>query len=200
MRLPERASVTGSIAAIKQLDNAEYEVLRRDTFALTIQEFNGHLATVWVSKNQVSEYELDAILFIGNIVSVELAKNVADETYYLDADGEKIPHEETFDSFVGMIGTTPVLMNMLGVPQFIIEDVVKQRGEREASKPKKEGKFHALRGVIADDAKEDHINSLLEKRAGTKNVVIISTIDAKLKSLGYVEPKAPTKEVKETVK
>lgn len=184
LRLPISIPVVGSIASIKELMGAEYEVLKRDTYAVTVQGFDGSSHTVWVSKDQVTEYQLDSIMFVGNIVTVQVNQNVEGETYY-ELDGDKVPHDATFESFVGMSHLMPVNMVLAGIPEFLIKDITAQREEAATSAKRATPKFHAAHGVLGDDAKAAHIDGLLEKRKATTNPVIKANIDARLKELGY---------------
>jgi len=184
LSLPLVATIIGSIAAIKELEANSYEVLRRDTYAVTVQSLTGELTPVWVSKAQVDEYGLAPVMFLGNIVSISINKNIKDETYYVDSDGENIPHDETFDSFVNMVSLMPVNMALSGVPQFIIEDLVKQRNERAANVIEAKPKFHASRNAEFANV-DDHIAALKVKHDATTNPVIQQSIMARMVSLGY---------------
>lgn len=188
LRLPATRSIFGTIAEIKALEGAEYEMLRRDTTVLTIITLDDVIETVWVSADQILEYNLTGKLFIGNIVGVKLAQNVEGETYYEDADGTRNTHEATFESFVGLVNAVAVQLSLKGVPQFIIEKVVNDQAAHEASAIKPATRFHGSRATAqTEDAKQSRIDILLDKMNKTSNAVIKANILGTLKELGYQE-------------
>jgi hypothetical protein len=199
LNLPLVATIVGSIAAIKELIGVDFENLRRDTFVVTLQGFEGETDEVWISKNQMEQYGLSEVCFVGNIVTVSVQKNIKDETYYLDADDEITPHDRTFDSFVSMTNLMEVNMAMKGVPQFIVENITKLRDSRVASTPKKEGGFHASSKTVSEEDRDAHIARLLEKYELTTNPINKDSIKQRLVSLGYTGFTTPEKASKEKV-
>lgn len=192
LRLPLTPSVMGTIAEIKALDGAEYEVLRRDTTVVTIVDLEDQIHTVWVSADQIREYALESKMFVGNIVTIQIAKNVAEETYYLDADGDQIAHDKTFDSFVGMINTPALSLHMKNVPQFIIDEIEKERATVAKSVTKPAPRFHASRAKVTDEAElKSRADVLLDKYNRTSNPMIKDNIKSMLKDLGF-DPEVKT--------
>lgn len=195
MRLPELLSVIGTIVAINDSEKIPDDIFSRE-IALTIQCLDGHLEIVRISRDQIEQFELKPIIFIGNIVNVDMNINIKDETYFINDDEDMVSHKKNLNLFRTMSPTAQINMYKNGVSESIIENLIVQRKVHSADLTPKPVKFHPSRKRVPDDQKEKRISLLLSKRASTLEPVVIAGIDARLAELGYVaniiEPNKPS--------
>lgn len=92
---PEESSIVGEIVKIDLVPEALRVQLNSDSTVVTIQDFAGVNHPIWFSDNQIAEFGLKGILFIGNVVSADVEHRIADETEYVNPNGEIDLHQST---------------------------------------------------------------------------------------------------------
>lgn len=92
---PIEGSVVGEIVKIDAVPEALRVQLNSDSTVVTIQDFEGKNHPIWFADNQIAEFGLKGILFIGNVVSADVEYRVADETEYVTPEGAVEYHTST---------------------------------------------------------------------------------------------------------
>ena len=95
LEIPVKRTVFGEVVKMDEVLEALRAQLNGDARVVTIQDVDNVNHTVWFSENQMDEFNLEAILFVGNIVSVDIEERVADVTKYETADGGEEYHTQT---------------------------------------------------------------------------------------------------------
>lgn len=92
---PEESSVVGEIVKIDYVPEALRIQLNSDSTVVTVQDFEGVNHPMWFSDNQIAEFGLKGILFVGNVVSADVEHRIADTTEYVTQAGEIELHQST---------------------------------------------------------------------------------------------------------
>ena len=137
--LPLKGSVVGTITKVDEVSEALRMQLNSDARVVTVQDFKGADTPVWFSENQIAEFGLDEILFIGNVVSIAVEYRIKDETYYDNAIGERELHTATITAGTNASHASEATILLAGLPDSFCERLTTRReavagkvGERKA--------------------------------------------------------------------
>ena len=97
---PKMFAVIGMIVKTAKLNADEYEKLALtntggDARVVTMEPFDGTPnQDVWFAENQIEEFGLESILWVGNAVNISIEERIAGITGYVDVDGMEHLHGE----------------------------------------------------------------------------------------------------------
>lgn len=192
--LPVKSSVIGTVVKMETLSAVDYARINRDATVVTIEDLLGAVHEIWFGDAMIAEFGLNAVLFEGNAVSVEVEERIANVTQFESADGTVGTHE--FDSIAAVNAAHASIISLAknGVPEFAIRMIMDARAAKALEAKPRERKFHADKSVSDSDL-ADRILALQTKAdsapEGIKKQILaqIAILSARLPK----EPKATAK-------
>jgi hypothetical protein len=186
IRLPEVKVVTGEVVECKLIDANRYEEVSKSYYAIKVQETNGKVHSVNISKNKYDGFDYDYIIYVGNVITIELLYCVADETEYIDDNGDPQPHTEDHIEAGVVIHASRITMTSVGIPYDLVKDIMDTRKQVVALLVElhtylPDAKFHAKR---SDEYTEQRITNLIKRWNAAKGM-IKESIGEILEGQGY---------------
>jgi len=171
--------ITGEVVVSKLIDTAHYESTSEDFWAITIQHRSGTKHNFSVSNNVYSGFEYANLFFLGNLITAELQDCIADETEYLNEDGDVTTHDKTHLRFVSAVNTSKVVMDAEGISLSLIKEYLEARAH--VSIASQQPKFYAKK---SEDASPNRVIGLID-RWSKSSALIQDSIKNTLIALGY---------------
>jgi hypothetical protein len=161
MNLPLQGSLVGEIVKIDSVPEALRIQLNSDATVVTIQDLEGVNHPVWFSDNQVTEYGLNNILFVGNVVSADVEFRIEGVTEYENESGHVEPHTATSIAGRNVAHAATINLLMKGLNADFCKSLVDLR-TKEAQKATSIGaRGPNLKSIRVTDA--DGIPTMIER-------------------------------------
>lgn len=169
---PTRIALTGEIISVKEMKMADYlkkdgvtSKFNHDCRLVRLDLLDGSpLVDIYVTDDQWKRYGMIGVLFVGNLVTVDIDQCVKDETGYYDGNDEWQFHKESFNAFagannVGKLGMVKILIKQgitVDMAQPFLDEINANRKAHEAIKPRSVEIPTAESVVISNDSNDSN--------------------------------------------